>query len=336
MRIDTMARLNDTFLTKNASNIQMINPVGEREITHIIHDIDGTHSLIREWPPVMSVSLYWAMTCGLENDFDSDENLQKLIDRVGSEPLPETDQFCVESAGLSAITQMEYAIRRAIELGNIPENAGFSLTEEQKKNNSEIIKRIWNGEERFDDIEEPEALMKFINERTPRLFVLYEKILNGACRDRNTADAWKHPERWMVPGSMEFIRYLYETGCVNYFVTGSVIYEEGGMYEEVKALGFEIGPGKMIESLEGSSWDKKMPKDEVMSELFKERGIDPAKVVVIGDGRSEIKAGIDQGCVTISRLPENAKRLRELHIELGTNYIVPDFSDPCLRKMICK
>jgi hypothetical protein len=323
---------NDSIVKSPA--FELVHPVGKRKITHIIHDIDGTHSLIRDWQPVMSLSIHWAMTCGLKDDFDSEENLAMLIERVGKESLPETDQFCIESAGLSALTQMEYAIRRAIELGNIPKDAGLTLTEEQKRNNAAIVKRIWNGEERFTEIIEPEGLLTFINERTPRLFVLYEKILNGACRDRNTKDAWNHPEKWRVPGSMEFIKYLSDLGCLNYFVTGAVIYEDGGMYEEVRAIGFDIGPGKMIEALKGSSWDQKLPKDEVIQRLFKELGVDPQNALVIGDGRPEIKAGANMGCVTISRLPREATRQRELHIGFGTNIILKDFTSPELYKMI--
>jgi phosphoglycolate phosphatase-like HAD superfamily hydrolase len=314
--------------------IDVIHPVGRRPITHVVHDIDGTHSLIRDWPPVMSLSIHWAMTCGLKDDFDSEANLKALIDRVGAEPLPETDQFCIESAGLSALTQMEYGIRRAVELGNIPEDAGFTLTGEQARNNSAVIRRIWNGEERFADIREPQALLDFINERTPRLFMLYEKILNGACRDRNTREAWNSPVPWRVPGSMEFMKHLHDLGCVNYFVTGAVIYEEGGMYEEVRALGFDVGPGKIVEALKGSSWDRKLPKDEVIRGLLRELLIAPENVLVIGDGRSEIKAGVDLGCITISRLPAEARRQRELHVELKTNLILKDFTSPDLYAMI--
>lgn len=39
----------------NEGDIEIIIPFGKREITHIIHDIDGTHSLIRDWQPIISV-----------------------------------------------------------------------------------------------------------------------------------------------------------------------------------------------------------------------------------------------------------------------------------------
>jgi len=85
------------------SRVEFINPLpGRRRFTHAIHDIDGTHSLIRDWPPVMSLSMHWAMTCGLGEDFDSADNLARLIPQVGARPLPETDRYCVECAGFSA------------------------------------------------------------------------------------------------------------------------------------------------------------------------------------------------------------------------------------------
>ena len=329
-----MAVLDDSVLNGGSSNVQVVRAAGRRRITHVVHDVDGTHSLIRDWPPVMSLSVHYAMTCGLAEDFDSVANLAAWIDRVGAEPLPETDEFCIESAGLSALTQMEYGIRRAIELGNVPDGAFAPLSPGQRAGNSAIIRRIWLGRERFDDIAEPADLLAFINERTPRLFRLYEAVLNGACRDRNTAEARIDPTRFLVPGSMEFVGHLREIGCVSFFVTGAVVYPTGGMFEEVMALGFEIGPGKLIEEMVGSSWDRKMPKDEVMRELCDTRGVDPSEVLVIGDGRTEIAAGVDMGSVTLSRLDADAQRQRELHVGFGTNYIVPDFTDPALDRMI--
>lgn len=331
-----MAWIDDSILKNKKTSIEVNRPVGRRKITLALHDIDGTHSLIRDWPPVMSLSIHWAMTGGLAEDFDSDANVARLVERVGKEALPETDRFCIESAGLSALTQMEYGIRRAVELGNLPEGSGVVMTPEARVVNSEIVKRIWNGEERFERFKEPEPLRRFIAERTPRLFRLYEKILNGACRDRNTADAWKHPEKWRVKGSMEFMSHLFKCGVANYFVTGAVIYEQGGMFEEVKATGFDIGKGRMVEALKGSSWDRKLPKDEVMRQLLEELGKDPHETLVVGDGRSEIKAGVDMGAVTISRLPREALRQRELQTGFGTHLIVTDYTDPALIEMITR
>ena len=42
----------------------VIGSFGEREILYAFHDIDGTHSLIRDWPPVMSIVLHYVSENG--------------------------------------------------------------------------------------------------------------------------------------------------------------------------------------------------------------------------------------------------------------------------------
>ena len=176
---------------KNTNADIVINPFDTREIKYAFHDIDGTHSLIRDWPPVMSICLYDVIANGIDEDFDSKENEIRLIDLAGKEKLEETDRFCVESAGLSALTQMEWAIRRSVEEGNIKVNC-------DKDTNSEIIKRIWNGEEYYDDLPETDEMNALLTEKTPRLFKLYEAVLNGYCRDKNLEEAKKNPDKLIV------------------------------------------------------------------------------------------------------------------------------------------
>ena len=326
--------IDDRNLPADTGTLDIVRPVGRRTITHAIHDIDGTHSLIRDWQPVMSRSLHYGKTCGLREDFDAPEKVAELVALTGVEPLEETDRFCIESAGLSALTQMEWAIRRGIEEGavTIP---GLELTDEQRAVNADIIRRIWAGEEVFDHFDEPPALRRYIAERTPRLFKLYDKVLSSACRDRNVAAARTDPQAWMVPGSMKLLRFLHDRGVVNYFVTGAVIDPAGGgMFEEVAVLGYECGPGKLIEATHGSTWDAKKPKNEVMRELFTELNVSHANVLILGDGRSEIQAAVDGGSVALSRLEPDWTRQRELHREIGTNYIVPDYTNPALYRLL--
>ena len=331
--------IDDSSFPDNIDNIEIINRFGKREITHVFHDIDGTHSLIRDWPPVMSLTLHSVIENGLPNGYDSDESIEKLIKRVGEKPLYETDKFCVESAGLSALTQMEWAIRRAVSEGSILLPC---MDENACRVNLEIIERIWAGDELFDDIYEPPFLKEYLKIHTPRLFFVYEKILNGACRDRNVQAALENPESMRVSGSFEFIKRLYELGAENYFVTGAVIsYDKhgkphGGMYEEVCAVGFDVGEGKMVKTVKGSTWDEKIPKAEVMKKLCKEENIDSSKVLIIGDGRSEIAAAAYMNAVTISRLPIDAVRQRELHKDLKTNIIVSDYTSPNFLKLFNK
>jgi len=335
-----MIYFDDTGISEKPG-LTIVTPTGKREITHVFHDIDGTHSKIRQWQPIMSLVLYYTIRYGLSENFDTPEHIKELITKVGTLKSEETDRFCIESVGLSALTQMEWSIRRAIEEKTIlPEQ--FGMDEAAQKLNSKIIQRIWAGEELFDDLEEPQALSSYLKEYTPRLFQMYEKILNGACRDKNLAIAKENPEAMRIAGSYEFVRFLNELGLKNYLVTGAVIsYDEngqpyGGMYEEITSLGYSICPGGDFEAIEGSTWNNKIPKDKVMERLCREEEINPEKVLVIGDGRSEIAAGKKMNAITISILEKDAERLREIHTGLKTNLIISDYTEMELRKLFQK
>lgn len=312
-----------------SNDIEIVNAVENREIICAFHDIDGTHSLIRNWPPVMSRVLHDVAVNGIPENLTSDDNINRLVSLCGTEELPETDRFCVESAGLSALTQMEWAIRRNMEM-----NEGKFHSE----TNSEIIKLIWAGEEKFESFNEPAEYLTYLGEVTPKLFWVYEQVLNRFCRDNNLKRAKENPDEFLINGSKELMRYLKNNGVKNYFVTGAVVDKSQvppmGMYEEVLALGFEIGEDKEVEDIFGSTWDEKIPKEEVMRRLVSELGISGKNVLVIGDGRSEITAGVSLGAVSVSILPHDALRQRELHKEIGTNMIVSDYTSPDLYKMI--
>ena len=129
---------------KGAFCFTNFNTHGEnREIVCAFHDIDGTHSLIREWPPVMSICLYDVIVNGLPEDFDSKENEKRLIEICGTKALPETDKFCVESAGLSALTQMEWAIRRAVEEKTVAVIGGGNTAAADTTILSRIAKKVY-------------------------------------------------------------------------------------------------------------------------------------------------------------------------------------------------
>lgn len=294
--------------------------INNHKIKYAFHDIDGTHSLIRDWPPVMSICLYDVIVNGLPEDFDSIENQKRLISLAGTKKLPETDRFCIESAGLSALTQMEWAIRRAVQEGNIKVNCDMQT-------NSQIIERINNGIEYYEDLPETYEMTEMLKRQTPRLFKLYEQVLNGFCRDKNLKKAKENPEKFRIKGSMEFLQMLKDNGVKNYFVTGAVVEKGLGMHEEVETLGYKIGKGELVEDIIGSTWTEKMPKDMVMQKLLKDLGVKGENVFVIGDGRAEIQAGVQMGAFVVSRLSENADFQRNLHKKLGTNIIIKDFYD---------
>ncbi len=309
---------------KIPDGIELVTPFEKRRITHAFHDIDGTHSLIREWVPVMTLVTGYVSEYGLP-DAQDPAAMAGIMSRHQPEEFPEGHRFAIESAGLSALTQMEWALRRAAQ------NHRFELSGEAPAINDEIVSRIWQGEEEFPELPEPEALRQMLAEESGRLFRAYEILLLKMGRDRNLAAARLNPEAWRVPGSLEFLKYLHQCGVRNYFVTGAVIeYKEDGtacgtMAEEIEALGLGAQSGGIIEKLVGSTWNEKLPKDKIMQKICHDEKLDPANVLIVGDGRSEIAAAVGMHALAISRLESDAQRFREIHRQLHTNLIVEHY-----------
>ena len=76
---------------RNIKSDIIIKEFEGREIKCAFHDIDGTHSLIREWPPVMSICLYNVIVNGVPEDFDSKENEKRLIEECGKRKNHQSD-----------------------------------------------------------------------------------------------------------------------------------------------------------------------------------------------------------------------------------------------------
>lgn len=297
---------------------ELVTPFETRVITHAFHDIDGTHSRIRDWVPVMTLVTGAAARYGMFQGNAAE--IAAAIREHRNETFEEARRFAIESAGLSALTQMEWALRMA------RRQKGQSTPV-----NEMIIQKIWQGEELFGSSGESTELLQKTAEEASLLFKAYEILLLEMGRDENLRKASADPDGWRLPGSMDFLKELQNCGVKNYFVTGAVVeYDPAGcpsgtMYEEICALGYPVGQGALIEAFRGSSWDKKQPKIEIMKEICRENGIDPAHVLIVGDGRSEIAAGVELGAVTMSRLDRDAARPREIHKQLGANIIVEDY-----------
>ncbi|MBO7329413.1 MAG: HAD family hydrolase [Lentisphaeria bacterium] len=295
-----------------------------RRITHVFHDIDGTHSLIRQWVPVMALVTGFTAENGFPDGRDMVEKIQN-ISRFAPEDFPEGRRFAIESAGLSALTQMEWALRCAAE------NGKYSLEGSSPEINSRIIKEIWLGKEEFDDYGEAPFFRRKIAGDASVLFKVYELLLLKMGRDNNLADAKINPEKWRVPGSLEFLKFLHDNQVKNYFVTGAVVeyspdgVPHGTMVEEITALGMMPSENGIVSKLAGSTWQEKLPKEKIMSALCRQESIDPSELLIVGDGRSEIAAGVALGALTMSRLDTDSIRAREIHQELGTNMIVSTY-----------
>lgn len=299
-------------------DIEVANIFEKRQITHIFHDIDGTHSLIRDWVPVMALVNGAVARYGM---FPGDaRQVAEAIIKYRDEEFAEARRFAIESAGLSALTQMEWALRMAKRLNNTSSEI-----------NEKIISAIWQGQERFENSGENAEELALMNQQSAELFKAYEILLLEMSRNENLASAQVDPEAWQVPGSMDFLQFLFQNGAKNYFVTGAVVeYDADGnangtMAEEIKVLNYPTGKGKLIERFCGSEWNKKEPKVEIMRHLCETDNINPENLLIVGDGRSEIAAARELGALAISRLDDTALRQREIHRMIGTNLIVKNY-----------
>ena len=307
--------------SKIPSTIEKVAPFESRHITHAFFDIDGTCSLIREWVPVMALVTGFTAKYGLP-DTNLPSEIAQIISTHNPDEFPEGFKFAIESAGLSALTQMEWALRCAAA------NDKIQLPKLEKKINKEIIQAIENGEELFEDKNEAKSLRDMLAEKSSLLFKAYEILLLSMCRNRNLALAKENPTKFLVPGIIEFMTFLRDCGVKSYFVTGAVVEPDGTgtMFEEIDALGLAPSPDGLAQKLIGSTWNEKIPKDKIMEKLAAQEGIDGKSLLVIGDGRSEVSAGVKLGALVISRLNQTDLRQREIHKKLNTNIIIDHYN----------
>jgi len=312
-----------------SAGTEVVVPWGQRKITHAFHDIDGTHSLIRDWVPVMELVIGWVIENGIDGIDSQDSFIAKILS-ARKTCYPMAKDFAIESAGLSALTQMEWALRNALKQGTLMWK-GRPLPPVSLKINDLIIAQIFAGKEHSDEYGESMPFKTFLRETSSKLFKVYEQVLLIMSRNQNLKAARSDPERWRVPGSMSFLQKLKSLDIKNYFVTGAVVEHNadgstsGTMYEEIVALGYQIGERKLVEKLCGSDWNQKVSKQEIFDQICVKEGLAPENIMIIGDGRSEISAGQQMGALTISRLNKSAARQRTLHRKLGTNLIIADY-----------
>ena len=188
-------------------NIELVNGFEKREIKYVFHDIDGTHSLIRDWVPVMTLVTGAVAAYGMFPGTPAEAAAAIAQHQV--EEFTEAHNFAIESAGLSALTQMEWALRMSRRISG-----------QSSELNEKIIQAIWQGKERFEDAGETPEELQELKEQSSQLFRVYEILLLEMCRNRNLAAAKQDPEAWKVAGSMDFLQYLHDSGVKNYFVTG--------------------------------------------------------------------------------------------------------------------
>mgnify|MGYP003310638151 CR=1 FL=1 len=131
-------------------------------------------------------ALFCAMLLSPAVSLGAEEAAKAISQHLPAE-FPEAERFAVESAGLSALTQMEWALRMSRRLNN-----------ESTPLNEKIIQAIWQGEERFEDAGESTEELTKLKQRSSELFHVYEILLLEMCRNKNLAAAKQNPAAWQA------------------------------------------------------------------------------------------------------------------------------------------
>ncbi|MFA5147057.1 MAG: PfkB family carbohydrate kinase [Candidatus Omnitrophota bacterium] len=129
------------------------------------------------------------------------------------------------------------------------------------------------------------------------------------------------PGAFLVPGGVEFVRMLAARGVVINIITGS---DKKGVQEEVNLLGL----GDWV-TVTGYDVDKAIASKYDVTKNIKETGnLADNEFLVVGDGKVEIKAGVELGSVVIViRSRDNASNFQRL-LDLRPNYVMGASFEP--------
>jgi len=156
----------------------------------------------------------------------------------------------------------------------------------------------------------------------------YLMRLSERIRRRADLEAGRQPpERFRVPGALEFVAALDARGVACYIASGT---DETAVREEVALLG--LAP--LIADLRGAREDGSDAKRVVIDRLTAKHRLSTGELAMIGDGRAEIeyaRAASGLAIGVASTEDERAgidARKRSLLIAAGADVIIPDFSQP--------
>ena len=156
----------------------------------------------------------------------------------------------------------------------------------------------------------------------------YLARLSERIRHRADLEAGRQPpERFRVPGALEFMAALHARGVACYVTSGT---DEIAVREEVALLG--LAP--LIADLRGAREDGSDAKRVVIEHLAAKRCLSTGELAVIGDGRAEIEyaraaGGLAVGVASTEDGPAGMDaHKRSLLIAAGADIIIPDFRQP--------
>ena len=135
------------------------------------------------------------------------------------------------------------------------------------------------------------------------------------------------PERYLIRGSISFLRTLRENGVELYLASGT---DHRDVVREAKALGIDTwftqiqdAPERLISS----------PKEAAVRSLLEGKGFSSRSLLVVGDGKVEISLGVDCGAYTLG-IASDEQRLHGVNetkrarlVKAGADAIAGDFEN---------
>jgi phosphoglycolate phosphatase-like HAD superfamily hydrolase len=156
----------------------------------------------------------------------------------------------------------------------------------------------------------------------------YLMRLSERVRHRADLEAGRQPpERFRVPGALEFVTALYVRGVACYIASGT---DETAVREEVTLLGF----APLIADLRGAREDDSDAKRVIIDRLTAQHRLSTGELAVFGDGPAEIEYARAASSLAIGIASTEDERTvidphkRSLLIAAGADVIIPDFSQP--------
>ena len=156
----------------------------------------------------------------------------------------------------------------------------------------------------------------------------YLERLSERIRHRADLEGGRQPpERFRVPGALEFVAALHARGVACYVASGT---DETAVGEEVALLG--LAP--LIADFRGAREDGSDAKRVVIDCLTAEHCLLYGELAMIGDGRAEMEYARTAGGLAIGVASTEDDRAgidpykRSLLIAAGADVIIPDFSQP--------
>ncbi len=135
-------------------------------------------------------------------------------------------------------------------------------------------------------------------------------------------------EEYVVPGSIELLSVLFHKGVTMYITSGT---DRPDVIREAKILEFDKFFGERIYGALRTF--KEYSKEKVINEIVHMYDLKGPELVVIGDGKVEMRNGKAVGAVTVGVATEEHKRdgvnpkKRDRLIKAGADIIIPDYKD---------